>query len=70
MDSKILRIRLSFGSNFDKLRMIGAKRVWWNFLVHIQDRIDFINGIPRYSKLGKNLIWFYLRKASCDRVEF
>ena len=73
MDGKILKIRLSFGSNFGKLRTIGTNRVWCCFLAYTfkvkKDRIDFINWTTRYSQVVKNFIRFYLRKSSSDRVE-
>ena len=35
LDTYILRIQLSFGSNFGKLRTIRSNRVWYYFVVHI-----------------------------------
>ena len=67
MNTKIWVEELSFGSNFGNFRVIGFSRIWWYFLVHI---FDFIKRFPRYSKVVKNFILFYLHKSSCDRIHF
>ena len=45
MDSKILRILLSFGSNFGKLRAIWSNRVWCCILVYTFKKFESISSV-------------------------
>ena len=70
MESTILRLSPSFGSDFGKLSAIGFS---YYFLVHTfkikKTWIDTINRIRRYEELVKTFIRLLIRKSSFDLRE-